>query len=276
MDARSAHRFWKLTGGNALFLRQLLKDQVDAGRMRQVAGVWMWDDRVAVSQSITETVGRQLGELSEGVALVVDTLSQCEPLAVDVLCEVAERSDLEVAERMHLVTVERSGNQRMARLAHPLFGELRRASAGEMYLSGIRGGWRSASARDPTRDMQSTVRRALLTLESDLPPDPELFVDAARFAMTLLDLEMADRFATAAMSAGAGIRARRAGDEHGSCAVVATTPRSSCGRSPSDGHRGRRTPMVDHAGGQSDLDARQARRGVGDPRRIAQRDGVPD
>ena len=28
--------------------------------------------------------------------------------------------------------------------------------------------------------MQSTVRRALLTLESDLPPDPELFVDAAR------------------------------------------------------------------------------------------------
>ena len=203
VDARSAHRFWKLTGGNALFLRQLLKDQVDAGRMRQVAGVWMWDDRVAVSQSITETVGRQLGELSEGVALVVDTLSQCEPLAVDVLCKVAERSDLEVAERMHLVTVERSGNQRMARLAHPLFGELRRASAGEMYLSGIRGRLAQGLGDEPDGDMQSTVRRALLTLESDLPPDPELFVDGARFAMTLLDLELADRFATAAVAAGA-------------------------------------------------------------------------
>ena len=29
VDARSAQRFWNLTGGNALFLRQLLKDQVD-------------------------------------------------------------------------------------------------------------------------------------------------------------------------------------------------------------------------------------------------------
>ncbi len=202
VDARSAQRFWKLTGGNALFLRQLLKDQVDAGRMRQVAGVWMWDERVAVSQSITDMVGRQLGELSEGVALVVDTLSQCEPLAVDVLCKLAERSDLEAAERLHLVTVERSGDERMARLAHPLFGELRRASAGEMYLSRIRGKLAQGLGTKPDGDMQSTVRRALLTLESDLPPDPELFVDAARFAMTLLDLELADRFASAAVSGG--------------------------------------------------------------------------
>jgi DNA-binding NarL/FixJ family response regulator len=202
VDARSAKRFWKLTGGNALFLRQLLKDQVDAGRMRKIAGVWMWDERVAVSQSITDMVGRQLGELSDGVALVVDTLSQCEPLAVDVLCKVAERTDLEAAERLHLVNVERSGNERVARLAHPLFGELRRAGAGEMYLSRIRGRLAEGLGDRPDEDMQSTVRRALLTLESDLSPDPGLFVDAARFAMTLLDLELADRFASAAVKAG--------------------------------------------------------------------------
>ena len=86
----------------------------------------------------------------------------------------------------------------MARLAHPLFGELRRAGAGEMYLSRIRGKLAQGLGEKPDADMQSTVRRALLTLESDLPPDPELFVDAARFAMTLLDLELADRFAAAA------------------------------------------------------------------------------
>ena len=204
VDARSAQRFWRLTGGNALFLRQLVNDQVAAGRMRQVAGVWMWDERVAVSQNITDMVGRQLGELSDGMALVVDTLSQCEPLAVDVLCSVADRSDLEAAEQMRLVTVERSGNERMARLAHPLYGELRRAAAGEMYLSRIRGKLAQGLGENAHADMQSTVRRALLTLESDLPPDPELFVDAARFAMTLLDLDLADRFAAAAVAAGAG------------------------------------------------------------------------
>ena len=68
VDARSAQRFWNLTGGNALFLRQLLKDQVAAGRIRQVAGVWMWDEGVAVSQNLGDMVGRELGGLTPDLA----------------------------------------------------------------------------------------------------------------------------------------------------------------------------------------------------------------
>jgi DNA-binding CsgD family transcriptional regulator len=211
VDARSAARFRKLTGGNALFLRQLLADQIAAGRMRILAGVWMWDGDVAVSASLSDTVGRQMGRLSPRMAMVVDTLSQCQPLAVDVLCDLVRRSDLAAAERMGLVSVERTGAGLMARLAHPLFGELRRASAGEMYLSEIRGRLATRLATDDDADMQATVRRALLTLESDLDPDPELYLESARHAMTLLDLDLADRFATAAAQAGApgaaGVRA---------------------------------------------------------------------
>lgn len=202
VDSRSAKRFWQLTGGNALFLQQLLKDQIAAGAIRQVAGVWMWDERVAVSSSIGDMVGRQLSRLAPDVALVVDTLSQYEPLAVDVLCDLVHRRDLEVAEQMNLVTVERSGAKLMARLANPLFGELRRAAASELYLSRIRGKLAGRLAKDDDADMHATVRRALLALESDLPPDPHLYLQAARFAMTLLDLDLADRFATAAADAG--------------------------------------------------------------------------
>jgi DNA-binding NarL/FixJ family response regulator len=220
VDSRSAKRFWKLTGGNALFLRQLLKDQIAAGAIRQVAGVWMWDERVAVSDSIVALVGRQLSRLAPDVALVVDTLSQYEPLAVDVLCDLVHRRDLEAAEQLSLVTVERTGSTRMARLTHPLFGELRRAAASEMYLSRIRGELAQRLAKDADADMHATVRRALLTLESDLPPDPQLFLEAARFAMTLLDLDLSDRFATAAADAGlseaVGLRAiSLAGRGHG-------------------------------------------------------------
>ncbi len=202
VDSRSARRFWKLTGGNALFLRQLLKDQIAAGAIRQVAGVWMWDERVAVSDSIGDMVGRQLSRLTPDVALVVDTLSQYEPLPVDVLCDLVHRRDLEVAEQMNLVAVERGASKLMARLAHPLFGELRRAAASEIYLSRIRGKLAQRLAKDSDADMHATVRRALLALESDLPPDPHLFLEAARFAITLLDLDLSDRFATAAADAG--------------------------------------------------------------------------
>jgi DNA-binding CsgD family transcriptional regulator len=220
IDSRSAKRFWKLTGGNALFLRQLLKDQIAAGAIRQVAGVWMWDEHVAVSDSIGDMVSRQLSRLAPDVALVVDTLSQYEPLAVDVLCDLVHRRDLEAAEQLHLVTVERSDSKLMARLAHPLFGELRRAVASQLYLSRIRGKLAQRLAKDSDADMQATVRRALLALESDLPPDPHLYLEAARFAMTLLDLDLSDRFATAAADAGlieaVGLRAiSLAGRGHG-------------------------------------------------------------
>lgn len=211
VDARCAARFRRLTGGNTLFLRQLLDDQMAAGRMRQVAGLWMWDGDVAVSASLSDTVGRQLGRLTRRLALVVDTLSQCEPLPVDLLCDLVSREDLTEAEAMGLVNVERTASGLMARLAHPLFGELRRAGAGEMYLSGIRGRLATRLAQDGDADLQATVRRALLRLESDLDPQPELYLEAARHAMTLLDLDLADRLAGAAAQAGApgaaGVRA---------------------------------------------------------------------
>ncbi|SPM40079.1 ATP-, maltotriose-and DNA-dependent transcriptional regulator MalT, partial [Mycobacterium numidiamassiliense] len=211
IDARCAARFQKLTGGNALFLRQLLADQVAAGRMRKTAGVWMWDGDVAVSATLSDTLGRQMGRLNAGTAVVVDTLSQCEPLAVEVLCDLAPRSDVAAAERMGLVSIERTGTGLMARLAHPLFGELRRASAGELYLSEIRGRLATRLGNHGDADMQATVRRALLRLESDLDPDPGLYLESARHAMTLLDLDLADRFASAAARAGApgaaGVRA---------------------------------------------------------------------
>ena len=142
---------------------------------------------------------------------LVDTLSLCEPLAVDVLCDLVRRRDLAAAERLGLVSVERTGAGLMARLAHPLFGELRRANAGEIYLSAIRGRLARRLAESGDTDMRATVRRALLSLESDLDPEPELYLESARHAMTLLDLDLADRFATAATQAGApgaaGVRA---------------------------------------------------------------------
>ncbi|MGA7051596.1 MAG: LuxR C-terminal-related transcriptional regulator, partial [Mycobacterium sp.] len=83
--------------------------------------------------------------------------------------------------------------------------------AGEMYLSDLRGKLATRLAKSADADLQATVRRALLTLESDLDPEPQLYLESARHAMTLLDLELADRLATAAAQAGApgaaGVRA---------------------------------------------------------------------
>jgi DNA-binding CsgD family transcriptional regulator len=200
--ARSAKRFWQLTGGNPLYLQQLVRDQVAADRIRKAAGFWIWDGGVAVSQSMSDLVGSQLDRLSPELARVVDMLSQCEPLEAEVLADLVGREQLEAADHQHLVTVERTGGTLMARLAHPLFGELRRAAVGELHLSAVRGELARRLSADPDRDPQATVRRALLVLESDQVSDAELFIDAARHTMRLLDLDLADRFAEAAAALG--------------------------------------------------------------------------
>jgi predicted ATPase len=45
IDARSAQRFFRLTGGNALFLQRLVKDQVAAGRIRWATSWTGWRPR---------------------------------------------------------------------------------------------------------------------------------------------------------------------------------------------------------------------------------------
>ena len=202
VDARSAKRFFRLTGGNPLYLQQLIRDQVNANRLRQVAGMWMWDGDVAVSQSMSDLLGDQLDRLPSELTFVIDTLSQCEPLEADVLSDIVGREQVAAADAMHLINVERSAGVLMARLAHPLYGELRRAAAGEIHLSRVRGEVAKRLSARPDRDPQATVRRALLVLESDLPPDTELYLDAARHTMRLLDLDLADRFAAASAALG--------------------------------------------------------------------------
>ena len=202
IDARSGKRFWRLTGGNPLYLQQLIRDQVAADRLRKAAGIWIWDGGVAVSQSMSDLVGNQLDQLPTELARVVDTLSQYEPLETTVLADVVGREQVEAADAMHLITVERAGGTLMARLAHPLFGELRRARVGELHLSKVRGELARRLSTQADRDPQATVRRALLVLQSDLPPDPPLYLDAARHTMQLLDLDLAERFAAAAAALG--------------------------------------------------------------------------
>jgi len=211
MDARSAKRFWHLTGGNALFVQQLVKDQVDAGRIHQVAGVWLWDGDVAVSQSISDLLGNRLDQLPPEQALVIDVLSLCEPLDLDVLLELSSRADVENAEALNLIRVERVGGRLLVGLAHPLFGELRRGAAGEMYLSKLRGRLAEALGKQPAdADAQHVVRRAQLALDSDLPPDPALFLDAAKRAMLMNDIDLGARFVSAVTTHDAAAATLRA------------------------------------------------------------------
>jgi predicted ATPase len=42
LDSAAAQKLWSITQGNALYLRQLVDAELEAGRLYQVAGMWEW------------------------------------------------------------------------------------------------------------------------------------------------------------------------------------------------------------------------------------------
>lgn len=208
VDGAAAARMWRLTAGNTLYLRQLVDGERESGRLVESDGVWRWSGKPVISSGLTDLVSARMGALTEEVREVVDVLALGEPLDVAVLQELADPAAVEQAEVRGLISVQLDRGTTSARLAHPMYGEVRRAHMGQLQMRRLRGRIATALARTGRADTDDLLRRALLTLESDLAPQPDLFVAAARNAAQLMDLPRAERLARAAVAAGAGFDAQ--------------------------------------------------------------------
>ncbi len=193
VESASAHRLWALTEGSPLFLRHLLAGEVSAGRFTPASGIWRWTSEPAISPELAGLLESEMGGLAAGVQDVVDLVALAEPLAVQTLSALTSSADLEQAEDRGLVRIDGL----VARLAHPLYGEVRRAAMGTLRARRLRG--QVALTLDEAPD---PIPRAVLTLDSDLPPEPALFLRAAEAATRMYDLPLAERLSRAAAAPG--------------------------------------------------------------------------
>jgi DNA-binding NarL/FixJ family response regulator len=208
VDDLAARRFWTTSGGNSLFLRQLVDGEREAGRLAQVAGVWLWSGQPELTPGLVELVAARVGALSTAELGVVEALAFAEPLEAEVLRELAGAPAVERTAARGVIETYTDGNRVYARLAHPLFGEVQRARIGHLRARRIRGRVATAVLATGARRADDTLRRAVLAMESDLPADPVLLTTAARRAAALTDLALAERLARAAIAAGGGFDAR--------------------------------------------------------------------
>ena len=207
VDSTGVDRLWSLSQGNLLFLRHLVDGELRSGRLRKVAGIWQWPETPELSAELTELVRSTMGELTTSVRDAVDLLALGEPLPLDALDSVAGPAAVEEAEQRALVRIV--PEPRLAvRLAHPLYGEVRRTEMGQVRARRLRGLIATFLAGDDSS--AEPLRCAVLALESDLRPDPGRFLAAARQAVGLFDLALGERLARAAAEAGGGFDARLA------------------------------------------------------------------
>ncbi|MER7170930.1 LuxR C-terminal-related transcriptional regulator [Streptomyces mesophilus] len=235
VDSVSAKRLWRLTEGNALFLRHLVEGERAAGGLYEAAETWRWKGVPMVTPTLVDLIAARMGELPDAVREIVDLLALGEPLDIRLLSRLVPPGavdPVEAAEERGLVTVTQDEDGRLnARLAHPLYGEVRRAGLGTLRGRRLRGtlaralepGSTVARAIQPPGTARADsssgtyswdeptaprLRRALLRLDSDLPPDPTLSLRSAQQAALLADMPLAERLARAALAAGGGFPAQ--------------------------------------------------------------------
>lgn len=201
LDPTTAHHIWDLTRGNVLFLRHLVDQELAHQRLHHDSGTWSWTGDPLGFTELAELVTSQMGALSEPLADVVDVLAAAGPLDCDLVAETIGWPAVDEAEARGLVVLEQDADRAVARLSHPLYGEVRRSRASGMRARRLRGRVVRAMGDAERHDSQFLIRRALLLLESDLPPDGTLFTLAAGAAMGLLNPVLAERLAREARRA---------------------------------------------------------------------------
>ncbi|HET6734956.1 helix-turn-helix transcriptional regulator, partial [Mycobacterium sp.] len=205
VDPDAVQRLWTLTCGNVLYLRNIVEREVADGRFVMHHGHWRWTGDPIVAPSLVELIESRIGDLPAQVADVIDALAVGEPIELAALTRITDAAAVEQADSRGLITVEPSADAVEVRVAHPLYGEVRRRRAAPTRLRRLRGlvAGELAAAADRD-DVRVVVRRATLSLDSDVTPDADLLVRAARGAVWLADLPLADRLAEAAIRGGAG------------------------------------------------------------------------
>jgi DNA-binding CsgD family transcriptional regulator len=204
VDPFVAQRLWTLTRGNVLYLRNIIEQGIADGQLAKQHGYWRWTGDPAVPPSLVELIEARIGALPTSVSDVVDVLAVGEPIEMASLRRIADPAAVEEADRRGLITLDPIVGGVEVRVAHPLYGEVRRRRAPPTTLRRLRGlVVAELAASDDRDDIRVVVRRATLSLDSDLTPDDHLLVRAARGAVWLADLLLADRLAEAAIRAGA-------------------------------------------------------------------------
>src|SRR6201991_1473039 len=205
VDPDAVQRLWNLTRGNVLYLRTIVDQEVADGRLVKRHGSWRWTGDPTMPPGLGELIESRIGALPTPVSDVIDALAVGEPIELAALTRITDPAAVEEAETRGLITLEPAGGGIEVRVAHPLYGQVRRRRAPHSRLRRLRGLVATELAASSDHDdIRVAVRRATLSLDSDLTPDPDLLVSAAHGAVWLADLPLANRLAEAAIHAGAG------------------------------------------------------------------------
>jgi DNA-binding CsgD family transcriptional regulator len=207
VDGATHHRMWEASGGNLLYLRELVLGAVATDSLREESGIWRLRGPAGISSRLLELIQQRLATLDAEARDALGVLAVAERIELDQLARLADVAALERLEAAGVVEVldERGGP--VIVLAHPLYGEAVRATMPVLSRRRTCAAVADAVEASGMSGPGDALRVATWRLDAGQPVDPELLTTAARRAYIANDYALADRLAAAARAAGGGVDA---------------------------------------------------------------------
>jgi DNA-binding CsgD family transcriptional regulator/DNA-binding MarR family transcriptional regulator len=201
------------SGGNALYLRELVRGALQAGTLVHRDGLWRLTGRAPLSTRLVELIETRLADLAPAERSLLELVAYGEPLGpaeIRALSGEETASGEELAEdleRRGFLTARRDGRRLRVRLVHPVYADalLSRMPA----LRRQRLARRLADVVEATggRRREDVLRVATWRLEGG-GARPDLMLRAASVARWSYEFPLAEQLARAAADDGAGFEAR--------------------------------------------------------------------
>jgi DNA-binding CsgD family transcriptional regulator/tetratricopeptide (TPR) repeat protein len=204
VDRLLASELWQRSGGNPLFLRELILGGLESGALISDAGLWRAHRPLAPSSRLAELVVSRLGRLKPAEQAIVEALAVAGSIDLSDLEALGDRRSIESLEEHRLVEVHQSGNRHWVTLAHPIYGEVIAADLPRTRVRRIMRALAEQLEKSGTRRPDDVLRLALWRIEGGGAIDPEHLVAAARRALAAFDAPLAERLARAALTDARG------------------------------------------------------------------------
>ncbi|MEV2270242.1 AAA family ATPase [Nonomuraea africana] len=206
-DDATVRRLGEVTEGNALFLYEVVGAAMASGALSPVHGMWKLTGDPPLAPRLVDLIHERIGALSPELKDVLEYTALAEPIGARTLSSLTSERALLEAEERGLVRVRVDRQREIARLGHPLYGEVARERLPELRRRRRHADLVAALESTGLRRREDPLRVTVWRLAGGLGAAPLPLLDASRLAWSAHDYPLAIRLGEAALEAGGGVPA---------------------------------------------------------------------
>jgi DNA-binding CsgD family transcriptional regulator len=215
VDARLISELHHRAAGSPLLLRGLLSAGRESGVLVRTEDGWQLRGALRADRQLQDLLEFRLRSLAAEELEAVEVLAAAEVLDWEILRGLCDADAVARLERRGVVQFVADGSHTVARLYHPLLGEVAMQRAGVvrsrqlngMLAQHLRKYLQAEGQRSRLPDVRTKIQLAQFMMRSDLSPDLDVIIGAAASAVTMSSVGHGEELARFAFDRGGGLPA---------------------------------------------------------------------